>query len=128
MGNANVRVFGIQEALGKMETLKLLNNPDVKYLLNNIGNKVKADTKKRTPVDTGELRKSWSFKTINKFAVKVTSSKEYAQYVEEGTDSGRGAFKPGQQMLKKSVNDMKYIHLNPLVNDFYKKLKRKYER
>ena len=127
--NVKVKVFGVKEVLSRMERIELANNPDVKILLKNMGSKVKADTKKRTPVDSGDLRKSWSYRIKpNGWSVEVTSDKEYAPAVEFGTKTGQGAFKPGVRMLNKSVSDMKNIYLKTMVDDFYKKLKREYEK
>ena len=45
-------------------------------------------TKKRTPVDTGELRRNWEISSVVRkgadLVVYLYNSKEYASYVEEG--------------------------------------------
>lgn len=124
-----VKVFGVSEMISKMDKAKLVNHPDVKYLLNNIGNKVRGDSKKRTPVDTGKLRDSWYFRTNDsKKEVFISNKTDYAHYVENGTNTGQGSFKPGVKMLDKSMNDMKNIYLKTMIDDFYKKNKREFER
>lgn len=124
-----VKTFGFDDILSKLEKSKLTNHPDIKYLLNNMGNKVKGDTKKRTPIDTGKLRGSFFFRTnAGKKEVFIGSETDYAAAVEYGTVTGQGSFKPGVKMLNKSVDDLKNIHMKKMVDDFYKKNKREFER
>ena len=81
--------------------------------------------KKRTPVDTGELRRNWQVSNIRLFerfcVVEIYNSTEYAEYVEFGHRQTPGryvpaigkrlkkAWVPGKFMLtisEKEINDL----------------------
>lgn len=51
--------------------------------------------KEKTPVDTGDLRSSWHHH-INKLEGNVYTSKDYAEYVEEGT----GVYGPKEEPIR----------------------------
>lgn len=72
--------------------------------------------KRRTPVDTGTLRESWTIenkhlvaiKRGNAYEVTITNSMEYASYVEFGhRTSNHMGFVPGVYMLTVSEQELK---------------------
>ena len=67
-------------------TLQLGNNTQkVKQrFTKKCGNTLRSNVIKRTPVDHGQLRKSWDL-TITEKEVILQNNKEYAMYVETGT-------------------------------------------
>lgn len=78
--------------------------------------------KKRTPVDTGELRRNWQVSNIRLFerfcVVEIYNSTEYAEYVEFGhrlvrkTKDGDKKFirwVPGKFMLTLSTKELENI-------------------
>ena len=62
--------------------------------------------KKRTPVDTGELRRNWQVSNIRLFerfcGVEIYNSTEYAEYVEFGNRQTPGRYVPaiGKRLKK----------------------------
>ena len=86
--------------------------------LNEAANKLVTDTKNRTPVDTGNLQKSWVRTEVehtgSDYKVKITNDAqnpsdgtEYASYVEYGHNSTAGNWVEGAHMLAKSQEDAK---------------------
>lgn len=86
--------------------------------LDEAADKLVADTKSRTPVDTGNLQKSWVRTEVqhngNEYKVKITNDAqnpnygtEYASYVEYGHNSTAGNWVEGAHMLARSQEDAK---------------------
>ena len=79
-------------------------------------------TIQKTPVDTGELRRSWTVGTVEKrgdlYYIEVINPLEYAQYVEYGHRQTPGRYVPaigkklkkswvpGKHMLKLSTEEL----------------------
>ena len=100
------------EIQGLDEFAKTLNNAqdnykkETKKLLNEIGMKLKTRVVLKTPVDTGVLRRSWKYKTINENEGILSNGVHYAQYVEYGHRTRGGkSFVDGVYMLEKSVKE-----------------------
>lgn len=80
---------------------------EAKKLLNEIGMKLKARVVLKTPVDTGVLRRSWKYKTINENEGILSNSVHYASHVEYGHRTRGGkSFVDGVYMLEKSVKEI----------------------
>lgn len=101
------------EIQGLDEFAKTLNNAqdnykkETKKLLNEIGMKLKTRVVLKTPVDTGVLRRSWKYKTINENEGILSNGVHYAQYVEYGHRTRGGkSFIDGVYMLEKSVKEI----------------------
>ena len=101
------------EIQGLDEFAKTLNNAsnnfekEAKKALNEIGMKLKARVVLKTPVDTGVLRRSWKYKTINENEGILSNGVHYAQYVEYGHRTRGGkSFVDGVYMLEKSVKEI----------------------
>lgn len=70
-----------------------------------------AKTKKRTPVDTGELRRNWEITRVRKvdgeLVVYLYNSKDYASYVENGhTTPSRSGWVEGYYMATISIEEV----------------------
>ncbi len=68
-------------------------------------------TKKRTPVDTGELRRNWEISSVIRkgadLVVYLYNSKEYASYVEEGhATRNREGWVEGYYMATISIEEI----------------------
>ena len=68
-------------------------------------------TKKRTPVDTGELRRNWEISSVVRkgadLAVYLYNSKEYASYVENGhATRNREGWVEGYYMATISIEEI----------------------
>ena len=101
------------EIQGLDEFAKTLNNAqdnykkETKKLLNEIGMKLKTRVVLKTPVDTGVLRRSWKYKTINENEGILSNSVHYASHVEYGHRTRGGkSFIDGVYMLEKSVKEI----------------------
>lgn len=72
---------------------------------------VLAKTKKRTPVDTGELRRNWEITRVirqgEELVVYLYNSKDYASYVENGhTTRDREGWVEGYYMATISLEEV----------------------
>lgn len=70
-----------------------------------------AKTKKRTPVDTGELRRNWEITRVQKvggeLVIYLYNSKDYASYVENGhTTPNRTGWVEGYYMATISIEEV----------------------
>lgn len=79
--------------------------------LTKIAMEVLAKTKKRTPVDTGELRRNWDITRVmkkgNDLIVYLYNSKDYASYVEMGhTTRNRTGWVEGYYMATISIEEV----------------------
>lgn len=76
-----------------------------------IGTQALKTLKNNSPVDTGQLRRSWTADGPNYggggWVIKVTNNAEYASYVERGhrTRGGKG-WVAGQFFMKNSLSDI----------------------
>jgi HK97 gp10 family phage protein len=79
----------------------------VKVALTKIGMIVERDTKAETPVDTGNLRNSFTNDVrASEKAVYIGSNVEYAPYIEYGHRYGTsGNFYAGKHMLQNAINN-----------------------
>lgn len=79
-------ILKVMIKLSGINTLQLGNNTQkVKQrFTKKCGNTLRSKVIKRTPVDHGQLRKSWDL-TITEKEVILQNNKEYAMYVETGT-------------------------------------------
>ena len=101
------------EIQGLDEFAKTLNNAqdnykkEAKKLLNEIGMKLKTRVVLKTPVDTGVLRRSWKYKTIDENEGILSNSVHYASHVNYGHRTRGGkSFIDGVYMLEKSVKEI----------------------
>lgn len=72
---------------------------------------VLAKTKKRTPVDTGELRRNWEITRVirqgEELVIYLYNSKDYASYVENGhTTRDREGWVEGYYMATISIEEV----------------------
>ena len=90
-------------------------------------------TIQKTPVDTGELRRSWTVGTVGKrgdlYYIEVINPLEYAQYVEYGHRQTPGRYVPAiGKRLKKSWVQGKFmltLSENEIQKDMDKIIKQK---
>lgn len=75
------------------------------------GNVLLANTKNRTPVDTGNLRNSWSLskpeKEGNKVSIEIKNDADYASFIEYGTPKRPNwKWTNGAHMMTISMNEL----------------------
>lgn len=68
---------------------------------------VLADTKLGTPVDSGNLKRTWTLGSVMDGSGEVGTNQDYAPHVEKGFIHANGGYKvEGHHMLEKSVEQM----------------------
>ena len=85
-----------------------------KAVTKDIAERLLRKTIQKTPVDTGELRRSWTVGTVEKrgdlYYIEVINPLEYAQYVEYGHRQTPGRYVPAiGKRLKKSWVQGKFM-------------------
>ena len=96
---------------------------EVKNSVRNVGETYKRNAESRTPVQSGELRRSWQLKgpffAGSDITVELRNSKNYASFVENGHRQTPGRYVPaigkklkaswvpGQHFLQKATNETK---------------------
>ena len=115
-----------QELRQFKEKLESINTDSLlKEIAADLAARLLRKVKKRTPVDTGELRRNWQVSNIRLFerfcVVEIYNSTEYAEYVEFGHRQTPGryvpaigkrlkkAWVPGKFMLTLSTKELENI-------------------
>lgn len=90
---------GFEKMLKDFKNLQKSHEIFIKAFLKEIGMRTIAQTKKLTPIDTGELRNRWEvsdvFRDGDELYIVLTNSLEYASFVEDG-HMQRRRFVPGK--------------------------------
>jgi HK97 gp10 family phage protein len=120
----NFEIEGLEEFIKSLDETSKNYDKNAKKTLNSIGMKLKAKTVLKTPVDTGVLRRSWTYKTKNANEGILSNSTRYSSYVEYGhRTKGGKSFVNGRYMLTKSIEEVKNEiddDLGIVINDLFK--------
>lgn len=76
MSGYSFEISGIDELINQIERTRINFPRDLQKLIEKHGGKLLRDTKQRTPVDTGQLRRSWELEKDDLY-VKVFNNTEY---------------------------------------------------
>ena len=114
---------------------------EVKKSVKNVGETYKRNAESRTPVKSGELRRSWQLKgpffAGSDITVELRNSKNYASFVENGHRQTPGRYVPaigkklkaswvpGQHFLQKATDETRGQVpqlLTPVMNDILRRL------
>ena len=102
-----MEIQGLDEFAKTLDNAQDNYKKEAKKLLNKIGMKLKTRVVLKTPVDTGVLRRSWKYKTINENEGILSNSVHYASHIEYGHRTRGGkSFVDGVYMLEKSVKEI----------------------
>ena len=102
-----MEIQGLDEFAKTLDNAQDNYKKEAKKLLNEIGMKLKTRVVLKTPVDTGVLRRSWKYKTINENEGILSNSVHYASHIEYGHRTRGGkSFIDGVNMLEKSVKEI----------------------
>ena len=101
--------------LKDLEKAKAKFNEELPELKQEMGNKLKDNIKKNTPVDTGRLTNSYTVK-VEGDDVVVGTNVEYAPYVDLGHSQG-SSFVPGKHMFDKGINSL-HTESDAIINEF----------
>ena len=121
MSGYNFEIKGIDNFLKGIDNIQNNFHGDLQRLIEKHGGILLRNTKMKTPVDTGQLRRSWELEKGDLY-VKLYNNVEYAQFVEFGHRTRGGkSYVEGVYMLKTSFEKTKKDFENDL-----EKLLRKY--
>lgn len=76
MSGYSFEISGIDEFINQIERTRMNFPRDLQKLIEKHGGKLLRDTKMKTPVDTGQLRRSWELEKDDLY-VKVFNNTEY---------------------------------------------------
>lgn len=102
-----MEVSGLNELSNTFNNASRNFNREAEITINRIGNKLLRKCKLKSPVDTGQLRRTWRYKPQSNLEGLVFNNVDYIMHVEYGhrTRGGNG-FVDGRYMLTKSVAEM----------------------
>ena len=120
MSGYNFEIKGIDNFLKDINNIQNNFQGDLQKLVEKHGGILLRDTKMKTPVDTGQLRRSWELEKGDLY-VKLYNNVEYAQFVEFGHRTRGGkSYVEGVYMLKKTFEKTE----EKFTNDLEKLLKK----
>ena len=104
MSGYNFEIKGIDNFLKDINNIQNNFYEDLENLIKKYGVYLFTNTKKRTPVDTGQLRRSWQLKyKKGDLYIRLYNNTEYGIYVEYGHRTRGGkSYIEGAYMLKKT--------------------------
>ena len=98
----NFQIKGLDKFIISLNEMDDNFNRDLQSLVEKHGGILLRNTKQRTPVDTGQLRRSWELEKGDLY-VKLMNRTEYAQFIEYGHRTRGGkSYVEGVYMLKTS--------------------------
>ena len=119
MSGYNFEIKGIDNFLKDINNIQNNFQGDLQKLVEKHGGILLRNTKLKSPVDTGQLRRSWQLEKGDLY-VKIFSSCEYVKHVEYGHRTRGGkSYVEGVYMLKTSFEKTK----KDFENDLEKLLK-----
>ena len=120
MSGYNFEIKGIDNFLKGIDNIQNNFHGDLQRLIEKHGGILLRNTKMKTPVDTGQLRRSWELEKGDLY-VKLYNNVEYAQFVEFGHRTRGGkSYVEGVYMLKKTFEKTE----EKFTNDLEKLLKK----
>ena len=120
MSGYNFEIKGIDNFLKGIDNIQNNFHGDLQRLIEKHGGILLRNTKQRTPVDTGQLRRSWQLEKGDLY-VRIFSSCEYVKHVEWGHRTRGGkSYVEGVYMLKTSFEKTKKDFENDLEKLFGK--------
>lgn len=107
MSSRNFEINGLDNILNNLNNIQNNFPRDLQRLVDKHGGILLRNVKQRTPVDTGQLRRSWELEKGDLY-VKLFNRTEYGLHVEYGhrTRGGRN-YVEGVYMLKTSFGNQK---------------------
>ena len=110
MSGGGMDTDGMEKLLKQVKSFRDQYEPFVISFMNEMGNRALAKMKKRSPVDTGTLRRSWemtgAYREGDDIIVMLENKAEYAMYVEEGHRTRAGGWWEGYHMARISIAEI----------------------
>ena len=118
MSGHNFEIKGIDNFLKDINNIQNNFYEDLENLIKKYGVYLFTNTKKRTPVDTGQLRRSWQLKyKKGNLYIRLYNNTEYGLYVEYGHRTRGGkSYIEGAYMLKKTFEKTEKKFIEDLEN------------
>ena len=102
-----MEIQGLNELIRSLDRSSSNYEKEAKKVLNKIGTRLKTKVASNTPEDTGVLKKSWKYRTIDSNEGILSTNVKYAPYVEYGHRTRGGkSFVDGRYMLTKAVEEI----------------------
>ena len=122
MSGYNFGIKGIDNFIKNIDNIQNNFYEDLENLIKKHGVYLFTNTKKRTPVDTGQLRRSWQLKyKKGDLYIRLYNNTEYGIYVEYGHRiRGGKSYIEGAYMLKKTFEKTEKDFENDLEKLFKK--------
>ena len=120
MSGYNFEIKGIDNFLKNINNIQSNFQRDLENLIKKYGVYLFANTKKLTPVDTGQLIRSWQLKyKKGDLSIRLYNNTEYGIYVEYGHRTRGGkSYVEGVYMLKKTFEKTEEKFINDLEKLF----------
>ena len=120
MSGYNFEIKGIEDFLKNINNIQSNFQGDLQKLVEKHGGILLRNTKMKTPVDTGQLRRSWELEKGDLY-VKLMNRTSYGIYLEYGHRTRGGkSYVEGVYMLKTSFEKTKKDFENDLEKLFGK--------
>ena len=120
MSGYNFEIKGIDNFLKDINNIQSNFHSDLQNLIEKHGGILLRNTKLKSPVDTGQLRRSWQLEKGDLY-VRIFSSCEYVKHVEWGHRTRDGkSYVEGVYMLKTSFEKTEKDFENDLEKLFKK--------
>ena len=122
MSGYNFGIKGIDNFIKNIDNIQNNFYEDLENLIKKHGVYLFTNTKKRTPVDTGQLRRSWQLKyKKGDLYIRLYNNTEYGIYVEYGHRTRGGkSYIEGAYMLKKTFEKTEKKFIEDLEKLFKK--------
>lgn len=102
MSGYNFEIRGLDRFIINLNNINTNFNSDLQSIVEKHGGKLLRDVKQRTPVDTGQLRRSWQVEKGEAY-IRIFNNTEYGIFVEYGHRTRGGkSYIEGVYMLKTS--------------------------
>ena len=130
MSGYNFEINGIDNFLNNINNIQNDFHGDLQKLVEKHGGILLRNTKQRTPVDTGQLRRSWRLKyKKGDLYIRLYNNTEYGLYIEYGhrTRQGTGHNNPGKKYkYKPKPNGIAYIEGVYMLKTSFEKTKKNF--
>ena len=128
MSGYNFEIKGIEDFLKNINNIQSNFHTDLQKLVEKHGGILLRNTKQLSPVDTGQLRRSWELEKGDLY-VKVFTNTSYAIHIEYGhrTRQGTGHNNPGKKYkYKPKPNGIAYIEGAYMLKTSFEKTKKNF--
>ena len=118
MSGYNFEIKGIDNFIKNIDNIQNNFYEDLENLIKKYGVLLFKNTKMKTPVDTGQLRRSWQLKyKKGDLYIRLYNNTEYGLYVEYGHRTRGGkSYIEGAYMLKKTFEKTEEKFMKDLEN------------